>query len=140
MEDIRSIIVQHIPKKSSTPSGSSRGSHLSIATTSEIPDIFFDEVLIQFKLSRVEILVLMLLYRQVWCRPNLFKEFGIGPVQTYTDMASGLQIPLEVLQQTLRVLENHGFIETIRAGQYFVRKYFTADNDARFGQSYNDFV
>jgi hypothetical protein len=139
MEDVRSIIMQHIPKKNA-PSGASRGSHVNVATTSEIPDIFFDEILIRYKLSRVEILVLMLLYRQVWCRPNLYKEFGIGPVQTYHDMATGIEVPLEVLQQTLRVLENHGFIETIRAGQYFVRKYFTAENDARFGQSYNDFV
>lgn len=139
MEDVRSIIMQHIPKKS-TPAGSNREPHVKVATTCEIPDIFFDEILIEYKLSRVEILVLMLLYRQVWYRPNLYKEFGIGPVQTYQDMASGLQVPLEVLQQTLRVLENHGFIETIRAGQYFVRKYFTTENDARFGQSYNDFV
>jgi len=139
MEDVRSIIMQHIPKKSA-PSGSNREPHVKVATSCEIPDIFFDEILIEYKLSRVEILVLMLLYRQVWCRPNLYREFGIGPVQTYQDMASGLQIPLEILQQTLRVLENHGFIETIRAGQYFVRKYFTAENDARFGQSYNDFV
>lgn len=139
MEDVRSIILQHIPKKNA-PSGASREPHIKVATTCEIPDIFFDEILIEFKLSRVEILVLMLLYRQVWCRPNLYKEFGIGPAQTYTDMSTSLHIPLEVLQNTLRVLENHGFIETIRAGQYFVRKYFTADHDARYGQSYNDFV
>ena len=139
MEDVRAIIMQHNPKKTSL-SGSSRGPHAKIATVSEIPDIFFDEILIEYKLSRTEILVLMLLYRQVWCRPNLYKEFGIGPVQTYQEMSASLRLTLETLQNSLRVLENYGFIETIRAGQYFVRKYFTAENDARFGQSYNDFV
>ena len=36
-------------------------------------------------------------------------------------------------------LEELGFISTIRSGQYFVRRYFTKENDEKFGQTYDDF-
>ena len=45
MEDIKTILVQHIPRKPTTPAGSSREPHVKIASTSEIPDLFFDEIL-----------------------------------------------------------------------------------------------
>jgi hypothetical protein len=140
MEDVRAIISQHTPKKNKAPSGAGRDSHLKLATTSEIPDLFFDEILVQNKLTRMEIMVLMLLYRQVWCRPNLFREYGIGPVQTYVDMAHGLGLSLDELQVSIRNLERLEFIETVRSGQYFVRKYFTKENDEVYGQHYNDFL
>ncbi len=140
MEDVRTIISQHTPKKSKTPSGNGRDSHIKQATTSEIPDLFFDEILVLNKLNRIDIMVMMLLYRQVWCRPNLFREYGIGPVQTYVDMAHGLGLSLDELQVSLRNLERLEFIETVRSGQYFVRKYFTKENDEIYGQHYNDFV
>ena len=31
---------------------------------------FFDQIIGEFRLNRVEILVLMYLYRLVWCKPN----------------------------------------------------------------------
>lgn len=140
MEDIRAILVQHMPKKSAPNSNAAKGAQLKIATTSEIPDLFFDEILVNFKLIRSDIQVLMFLYRQVWCRPNLFKEFGIGPVQAYQDMCTQLSMSFDELQQSLRLLESYGFIETIRSGQFFVRKYFTRESDAVYGQHYNDFA
>jgi hypothetical protein len=140
MEDVRTIISQYMPKKNKAPSGTGRDSHVKLATTSEIPDLFFDEILVQNKMTRIEIMVLMLLYRQVWCRPNLFREYGIGPVQTYVDMAHGLGVGLDELQGAIRNLERLEFIETVRSGQYFVRKYFTKENDEVYGQHYNDFL
>jgi len=140
MEDVRSIIAGHTSKKSTQTSRASKEPQIKVATTSEIPDLFFDEILVDYKLSRIDIQVLMFLYRQVWCRPNLFREFGIGPVQTYIDISSSLNLTIDDLQQSLRILEACQFVETIRAGQYFVRKYFTQENDALYGQHYNDFA
>jgi DNA-binding transcriptional regulator YhcF (GntR family) len=81
----------------------------------------------------------MFLYRQVWCRPNLYKSHGIGPLNSYAEMASSLHITTEEVSQNLRSLENYGFIETVRSGQYFVRKYFTEELDIKHGQGYNEF-
>ena len=54
-------------------------------------------------------------------------------------MAKQLKLSIEEIYQALRKLEELGFIGTIRSGQYFVRKYFTKDNDEKFGQTYDDF-
>jgi DNA-binding MarR family transcriptional regulator len=108
-------------------------------STSEIPDLFFDEILVDTKLSRIEILVLMYLYRQVWCRPNLYKTYGISPIMSHSEVSAKLEIELEDLHQAIRKLESFNFIETIRSGQYFVRKYFTEKNDKQYGQYYDDF-
>lgn len=143
MEDnIRSILSQFHSKKShkkdSDVQKSEKGPYAE-ASSSEIPDLFFDEVLHKFKLTRPEIALLMFLYRQTWCRPNLYKSHGIGPLNSYNDMASFLHITLDELAHQLRSLENYGFIETVRSGQYFVRKYFTEDLDIKYGQDYDQF-
>ena len=144
MEDIRSILSQFRSKKKKTPTRSDAvqdsvtGPHAE-ASLSAIPDVFFDEVLHKAKLNRNEIGLLMYLYRQVWCRPNLYKSHGIGPLNSYAELASILHITLEDLAQQLRTLENYGFIETVRSGQYFVRKYFTEDLDIKYGQDYDQF-
>ena len=57
----------------------------------------------------------------------------------HTEMAKQLKLSIEEIYQALRKLEELGFIGTIRSGQYFVRKYFTKDNDEKFGQTYDDF-
>ena len=44
-----------------------------------------------------------------------------------------------VILQSIRHLESYGLIETIRSGQYFVRKYFTEENDLKYGQDYDHF-
>ena len=82
----------------------------------------------------------MYLYRQTWCRPNLHKKHGISPMVSHKVAADAMDISLEILHQTLRRLESFGFIETIRSGQYFVRKYFTEENDKKYGQSYDNFL
>lgn len=138
--DIKTIISEHHPRFSKKRSESDKSERIKHATTSEIPDIFFDEILLQFKLTRIEILVLMYLYRTVWCRPNLHKKYGISPLLSHSELSLQLKITKEELYQSLRKLEELEFIETIRAGQYFVRKYFTAEYDAQYGHFYDDFL
>lgn len=140
MVDLRTILQDHRPKKR-------RDDDLEIKqvtkdevpTTSEIPDLFFDLLLTQVKLTRIEILVLMYLYRRVWCRPNLYKKYGISPLLSHTEMAKSLHLPIEEVFAALRKIEGYGFISTIRSGQYFVRKYFLKAYDEQFGQTYDDF-
>lgn len=141
MEDIRSILSQFHSKKSQKDSAVQKSGvkPVSDASTSEIPDIFFDEVLNKYKLSRPEIMLLMFLYRQVWCRPNLYKAHGIGPLNSYNEMASFLHFTNDELASCLRSLETYGLIEIVRAGQYFVRKYFTEAIDLKYGQDYDQF-
>lgn len=141
MEDIRSILSQFHSKKNKKPSDvqKAKAGPETSASSSEIPDLFFDEILYKFKLTRSEITLLMFLYRQTYCRPNLYKTHGIGPLNSYNEMAQYLHFTQEELAQHLRSLENYGFIETVRSGQYFVRKYFTEDLDIKYGQDYEQF-
>ncbi|PIK16022.1 hypothetical protein [Halobacteriovorax sp. JY17] len=138
MVDLHSILADHRSKTSgeNTKLSDSRDSS---PTVSKIPDIFFDDILTHYKLTRVEIMVLMYLYRRVWCRANLYKEHGISQLMSHTEMAKHLGITLEDIYQSLRNLEDYSFISTIRSGQYFVRKYFTKEFDEHYGQSYDDF-
>lgn len=141
MEDIRSVLSKFHTKKKQKQTGVQKSGTKpsSEASTSLIPDLFFDDVLSKFKLSRSEITVLMFLYRQVWCRPNLYKSHGIGPLNSYAEMATYLHTTTEELTQNIRSLENYGLIETVRSGQYFVRKYFTEPLDIKYGQDYDQF-
>lgn len=140
MEDIRSVLSQFNAKKKKDNDLQKSGKGPdAVASSSEIPDVFFDVVLQKFKLNRHEISLLMFLYRQVWCRPNLYKSHGIGPLNSYAELAATLGVTVEDLGTNLRHLENYGFIETVRSGQYFVRKYFTESLDLEFGQNYDEF-
>lgn len=140
MEDIRSVLSQfNAKKKSNNDLQKSGKGPVAAPSSSEIPDVFFDVILQKYKLSRHEISLLMYLYRQVWCRPNLYKSHGIGPLNSYAELASTLGVTVEELGTNLRHLENYGFIETVRSGQYFVRKYFTESLDLEFGQNYDEF-
>ena len=140
MEDIRSILSSHNSKTTASAKVVKATNGEVSATTSEIPDLFFDEILIQIKLTRTEILLLMYLYRMTWCKPNLHRKYGIAPIISHFEMAKSLDITTEILHQTIRKLEGFGFIETIRSGQYFVRKYFTEENDRKYGQTYDNFL
>jgi hypothetical protein len=141
MDDLRSILSNHNSRiGKSNEDTKSFEDEVKIPTVSEIPDVFFDQILVNYKLSRVEVLVLMFLYRQVWCRPNLYKKYGIGPILSHTDIAKSYDVTIEVLHHSMRNLETYGFIETIRSGQYFVRKYFTEELDKAFGQTYDNFL
>ena len=140
MEDLKTILSSH-HSKGNTEANVIRPKNEKVqASTSEIPDIFFDEILIKIKLTRTEILVLMSLYRMTWCRPNLYKKYGIAPIISHSDISSQLEINAEVFHSTIRKLEELKFIETIRAGQYFVRKYFSEENDRKYGQTYDNFL
>lgn len=140
MEDIRSVLSQFTSKRKQENNTEKSGvGPSSIASSSEIPDVFFDVVLQKYKLNRQEIVLLMFLYRQVWCRPNLYKSHGIGPLNSYSELCANLGVSMEELGSQLRSLENLGFIETVRSGQYFVRKYFTEALDAQYGQNYDEF-
>jgi hypothetical protein len=141
MEDIRSVLSQFNPKKKAdTPSEKSGDRPPLVAVVSEIPDVFFDNILKEFKLTRNEITLLMVLYRQIWCRPNLYSTHGIGPLNSYTHLCTQLGVTVEELGTELRNLEKYGLIETVRSGQYFVRKYFTEVFDLQFGQHYDEFL
>ncbi|MEX0798239.1 MAG: hypothetical protein WD025_02275 [Bacteriovoracaceae bacterium] len=138
MEDLRSILTSHHNKSKAHATKDTLES--ASASSSEIPDLFFDEILIQYKMTRIEILLLMYLYRITWCRPNLHKKFGIAPIISHSDLAKSLDISIDMLHQNVRRLESFKFIETIRAGQYFVRKYFTEENDQKYDQTYDNFL
>lgn len=139
MEDLQTILSSHHSKTGNPNSNNPMhdGTH---ATTSEIPDLFFDDVLVDFKLTRVEVLLLMYLYRLTWCKPNLHVKYGIAPFVSHEEITLQLDISFETLHQTVRRLEGYGFIETIRSGQYFVRKYYTEEYDRKYGQTYDNFL
>lgn len=140
MEDIRSVLSQFNSKrKRATETQSSSTGPVNLASSSEIPDVFFDVILQKYKLARQEITLLMYLYRQVWCRPNLYKSHGIGPLNSYAEICANLNVTIEELGNYLRTLEKYGFIVTVRSGQYFVRKYFTEVLDQQYGQDYDEF-
>jgi len=139
MEDLRSILSSYNSKQ--TPEGgTSEYLKERHASTSEIPDLFFDDILVRFKMNRVEVLLLMYLYRLTWSKPNLHRKYGIAPIISHAEVAQNLDITIEAFHQTIRNLESFKFIETIRSGQYFVRKYFTEDNDKLYGQTYDNFL
>ena len=141
MVDLHTILADHRPRQSKGNKRTDKGrpSRIYLPTSSDIPDLFFDEILIEYKLSRVEIMVMMYLYRQVWCGPNLYKIYGISQLLSHTEMSKSLNTPIEDIYSGLRKLEENGFITTVRSGQYFVRKYFTKDNDGKYHQTYDNF-
>ena len=137
MVDIHSILATHKTKNHDSSAVYKEGP--PSPELSEIPDIFFDQILVEYKLTRTEIIVLMYLYRKVWCRPNLYKKHGISQLLSLTDMVNQLDVRIEDVHLSLRKLENFGFISTIRVGQYFVRRFFTKENDEFFAQNYDEF-
>lgn len=140
MVDLHSILAEHRSKLKADGSHDNSGADQQIlSSTSEIPDIFFDKVVVDFKLNRIEILVLMYIYRRVWCHPNLHRSHGISQMMSHTEMAKKLGVAIEDVYSALRKLEEYDFIRTIRAGQYFSRRFFTKDYDDQFGQNYDDF-
>lgn len=138
MVDLHSILNDHRSRANSASNLGGAKTSLS-PSVSKIPDVFFDEILVEYKLNRSEIQLLMFLYRRVWCRPNLHKIFGISPLLSLKEIEAFLKIPMQDLFNALQKLEGFGFISTIRSGQYFVRKYFSKELDEKFGQTYDDF-
>ena len=139
MVDIHSIIAGHKTRNKPGNSSLQKMDEKSLPSTSEIPDLFFDEIVSGYKLSRIDIMVLMYLYRRVWCRPNLFKLHGISPLLSHQTMAEQTSLSIDDIYSAIHKLESLGFLNTIRSGQYFVRRYFTKENDEKFSQFYDDF-
>ncbi len=140
MVDLQSILAEHRSKKKQDSTHDKGGGDLAHApSTSEIPDVFFDKVIVDYKLSRIEILVLMYIYRRVWCFPNLHRSHGISQMMSHTEMAKNLGLAIEDVYSALRKLEEYEMIKTIRAGQYFARRYFSKELDEAFEQTYDDF-
>ena len=141
MVDLQSILAGHRSKGKAKGDGANTkgGGALEEPTVSEIPDIFFDKIIVDFKLSRIDILVLMYIYRRVWCFPNLHKSHGISQMMSHTEMAKNLSLAIEDIYSALRKLEEYDMIGTIRAGQYFSRRYFSKEMDEFYGQTYDDF-
>jgi len=140
MVDIHSILADHRSKAKTEDAPEIGGRNQELGpSTSEIPDVFFDKIIIDYKLSRVEILVLMYIYRRVWCLPNLHRSHGISQMMSHTEMSKNLGLAIEDIYSSLRKLEEYDFIRTIRAGQYFSRRFFSPEMDTSFGQSYDDF-
>lgn len=137
MNELQSILRTHHSKLKKDETGPTKPS--KEATYAEIPDLFFDEVLVKFKLNRQEVLVLMYLYRLVWCKPNLYVKYGLSPMISYTELARTLEASTEEVMTAIKTLNQYQFISTIRAGQFFVHKYFTKENDELYGQSYDEF-
>jgi len=137
VEDIRSVLSMYKSKNKKVQDANlAPSAEPEIPTLSEIPDIFFDEIMPQFKLNRSEISVLMFLYRQVWCRPNLYRDHGIGPLNSYADISHHLHLQQSEVIGALKNLESHKLILAVRAGQYFVRKFFTEEFDDKYAQHY----
>jgi len=140
MVDLQTILQDHRPKNRDSAKVSTEGpKEILTPSWSEIPDLFFDQILVEYKLSRMEIMVIMYLYRRVWCRANLYKVHGISQLMSHTEMGKTLGLAIEEIYHALRTLEEYGFITTVRSGQYFVRRYFTKRNDEHYGQTYDDF-
>ena len=142
MVDIHSILADHRSKAKSDDINKveTGGRRFEFGpSSSEIPDVFFDKIIVDYKLSRVEILVLMYIYRRVWCLPNLHRSHGISQMMSHTEMAKSLGLAIEDIYSSLRKLEEYDFIRTIRAGQYFSRRFFSKEMDTGFGQVYDDF-
>lgn len=140
MVDLKSILAEHRSKNKSEVTIEKDGGNLvHNPSASEIPDVFFDKIIVDFKLSRIEILVLMYIYRRVWSFPNLHRSHGISQMMSHTEMAKNLALAIEDVYSALRKLEEYDMIRTIRAGQYFSRRYFSKEMDELFGQSYDDF-
>lgn len=140
MVDLQSILAEHRSKKKESNSNDlGGGGTLQAPSASEIPDIFFDKIIVDFKLNRIEILVLMYIYRRVWCFPNLHRSHGISQLMSHTEMAKNLSLAIEDIYSALRKLEEYDMIRTIRAGQYFSRRFFSKEMDEAFSQNYDDF-
>ena len=111
-----------------------------VANLVEIPEIFFDKILGEFTLTRVDVQVLLYFYRQVWCHPNLYKKYGISNINNLADVAKILGVSYQDLHKSLKKLESFEFITTIRLGQYFVRRFFIPELDEFYGHLYDDFM
>ena len=60
-------------------------------------------------------------------------------MMSHTEMAKNMGLAIEDVYSALRKLEEYDMIRTIRAGQYFSRRFFSKKLDEAFDQTYDDF-
>lgn len=138
-DELQMILDEHRPKAKGKDAGEISRPPVKLPSFSEIPDLIFDEVLVKLKLTRTEIMLLIYLYRQVWCRPNPYRDHGISGLLAYGDVARSLNVHVDEIYHTMRRLEELSLISILRPGQYFIRKYLTKEYDEQFGVGYDDF-
>ena len=142
MTEIRRVL-EKIPKKELMENLSSDGPKVQEHEVEnyfvEIPELFFDEIMDDYHLSRNEIRVLLFLYRQVWCYPNLYSKYGISPLNNLLELSKSFKLSYNDLHKVIKKLEDYEFIHTIRSGQYFVRRFFLPEYDKLYNQEYDDF-
>lgn len=105
--DIHSILAGHRRRANDAEASEevSNDNHYEVgATLVEIPDLFFEDILVKYKLNRIEMMVLMYLYRHVWCRPNLYRIHGLSQVLSHSEMSAHLRITLDEIYHSLRKL------------------------------------
>ena len=142
MTEIRRVL-EKIPKKELMENLNSDGPKVQELEAEnyfvEIPELFFDEIMDDYHLSRNEIRVLLFFYRQVWCYPNLYAKYGISPLTNLLELSKSFKISYNDLHKVIKKLEDYEFIHTIRSGQYFVRRFFLPEYDKLYNQEYDDF-
>jgi hypothetical protein len=129
MVDLQSILAEHRSKIKGDSSHNRSGvGTVHKPTSSEIPDIFFDKIIVDYKLSRIEILVLMYIYRRVWCFPNLHRSHGISQMMSHTEMAKNIGVAIEDVYSALRKLEEYDMIRTDQGRPIFFTSFFLKRN------------
>ena len=136
--DIHSVLQNHLVKQTVENSFPEEKKD-SLVSESLIPDVFFDDILSQYKLNRMEIMLMMFLYRKTWCGEQPYQKYGVSPAITHTEMAKIQGLEREDVYRVMRKLEFLALIEPVRNGQYFVRRYFTENLDEKYGQIYKQF-
>jgi|GEM_PF-3007821 len=141
-ENLREILTKYSSKGLDKEPEEEKKESLPIPSNpkySDIPDIFFDDILHRYKITKQEIIVLMFLYRKTWCGANIYKGHGISPLFSYEMLAQKCATEKSLLLDALKKLEVLGLITAVRPGQYFIRKFFLEQWDDQFHFNYHDF-
>ena len=140
MTEIRRVLEKFPSKKELTSSSNENlSSDLSNECTFiDIPEVFFTDVIERIALNRNELRVILYLYRQIYCYPNLYEKYGISQLNDLLELSKYFKLSYNELHKVLKSLESYELIQTIRSGQYFIRRYFLAEYDEFFGQVYDD--
>lgn len=135
MNELKNILQQHRNgvKRARV---AERGRTPELPTFSSIPDNFFDFILIEYRLTRADLSLLLYLYRRTYSEDNELKDFGIAPMLGLNALARHLALTKEELFRSLTLLEKLGLLSTVRSGQYFIRRFFTEEFDQLYGQTY----
>ena len=140
MTEIRRVLEKFPSKKELTSSSNENVSNElnNECTFIDIPEVFFTDVMERIALNRNELRVILYLYRQIYCYPNLYEKYGISQLNDLLELSKYFKLNYNELHKILKSLESYELIQTIRSGQYFIRRYFFTEYDEFFGQVYDD--